>query len=176
MPYLRPSDILKTLLREDPWLLLGGLDPGQDAHALLRSFWRTYRIQQPTHKIFEMADRNEIDLDWTVPMMMHGDGARTVKKQPLEVVSLIAVLGTQYKARFGMQVSPAVLLLQRFFHPGSHAAKAEQLSQFLSPSLSAILLSVQEVQRNTRPPQGHASPGVARNCNMLSSRCYSSRT
>ena len=93
MPYHRPRTILATLLAEEPWLLLGGLDPGPDAHTMLSTFWKAYKIQHPTHKIFTMG----LDLSRTIPMMMHGDGARTTKKQPLEVVSLIAVMGLNTK-------------------------------------------------------------------------------
>ena len=74
-------------------MLLGGLDPGPDADSLLSTFWKTYKIQHPTHKIFSMG----LDMARTIPMMIHGDGARTAKKQPLEVVSLIAVLGLDTK-------------------------------------------------------------------------------
>ena len=38
LPYLRPSDTLRYLLRNEPWLVLGGLRPGQETHQLLSAF------------------------------------------------------------------------------------------------------------------------------------------
>ena len=40
-----------------------------------------------------MERENILNFESTIPMMLHGDGGRTAKKQPLEVVSLVAVLG-----------------------------------------------------------------------------------
>ena len=60
---------------------------------MLQTFWGAYKLSHPSHQVFVMADHNQVDLSWTIPLMLHGDGARTVKKQPLEVVSLVAVLG-----------------------------------------------------------------------------------
>ena len=97
LPYLKPRDVLTTLLTEDPWLLLGGLDPSPQAEELLTAFWTGYRLEHATHKVFQMAQDNLLDLKHTIPLMIHGDGGRTSKKQPLEVVSLIAVLGLDTK-------------------------------------------------------------------------------
>ena len=93
LPYLKPRNVLATLLKEDPWLLLGGLNVGQEAHQVLKTFWATYKAQHPTHRIFGLAEQGQVDLAWTIPIMLHGDGGRTVKKQPLEVISMVAVLG-----------------------------------------------------------------------------------
>ena len=97
MPYLKPRDVLTTLLTEEPWLLLGGLAPGPQAFDLLKTFWRVYRSEHATHKVFQMEQDNLLDLSRTIPLMIHGDGGRTSKKQPLEVMSLIAVLGLDTK-------------------------------------------------------------------------------
>ena len=93
LPYLAPKDVLKTLLVQEPWLLLGGLDPGVQAGEMLKTFWETYRCEHPTHKVFTMAQQGVLSLQSTIPLMLHGDSGRTAKKQPLEVVSLVAVLG-----------------------------------------------------------------------------------
>ena len=62
---------------------------------MLDTFWRLYRREHPTHQIFQLADDNDsaVNLRFCVPLMVHGDGARTLKKQPLEVISLHPVLG-----------------------------------------------------------------------------------
>ena len=95
--WLRPSDILRFLLNKYPSLLLGGCKPGVKAEAMLASFWKQYQLIDPNHALF---DGNPPDLHRTIPLNLHGDGARTQKKQPLEVVSLEAVLGIDsYKCK-----------------------------------------------------------------------------
>lgn len=93
LPYLNPRDVLVNILQKHPWLLLGGLDPGVQSREMLRTFWNTYQSEHPTHMVFRRAAAQSLKLETTIPVMLHGDGGRTVKKQPLEVVSLVAVLG-----------------------------------------------------------------------------------
>lgn len=93
MPFLRPTDVLKYFLTLEPWMLFGGLDRGPAAHELLATFWRVYRLEHPSHEVFQMAARGEVQLDHTIPLFLHGDAGRTLKKQPLEVLSLRAALG-----------------------------------------------------------------------------------
>ena len=92
LPYIKPTHMLQHLLESYPWALLGGCQPGQHKQ-LLASFWRNYRKEHASHAVFQMADNGELRLEDTVPLVFHGDGGRTVKKQPLEVVSLQSVLG-----------------------------------------------------------------------------------
>eukprot|EP00438_Fugacium_kawagutii_P008106 Skav222127 [mRNA] locus=scaffold1181:657045:658682:+ [translate_table: standard] len=92
LAYLKPRDMLNHLLSQYPWALLGGLQPGEHQQ-LLSTFWRNYRKEHPTHAVFEMAANNEVQLQNTIPLVLHGDGGRTTKKQPLEVVSVCPVLG-----------------------------------------------------------------------------------
>ncbi|CAL1152711.1 unnamed protein product [Cladocopium goreaui] len=92
VPYLKPDQMLAYLLSTHPWTVLGGLQPGEH-NQLLSSFWRQYRKEHGSHAVFAMAERKELDLEFTVPLLLHGDGGRTAKKQPLEVVSLCPVLG-----------------------------------------------------------------------------------
>ena len=92
VPYLKPDQMLAYLLSTHPWTVLGGLQPGEH-NQLLSSFWRQYRKEHGSHAVFAMAERKELDLEFTVPLLLHGDGGRTTKMQPLEVVSLCPVLG-----------------------------------------------------------------------------------
>ena len=89
LPFLKPSDVVAVLMRMFPWVLLAG-HCVQEAPALLRTFWESYRKFQPWHPVYEDLDA---DNGFTIPLVLHGDGARTQRKQPLEVVSLEAVLG-----------------------------------------------------------------------------------
>lgn len=89
MPYHSPRFLLKYLMESEPWLLLGGLPPGRDAQQLLETFWNAYRCEQPSHEVYSRQD----DFRFIIPLTLHGDGVRTLKKQPLEVVSVQPVLG-----------------------------------------------------------------------------------
>lgn len=93
LPYLRPSDTLRYLLRNEPWLVLGGLRPGQETHQLLSAFWDLYRNEHGSHAVYKMARENKVLLSHTIPVFLHGDGGRTQKKTPLEVVSIRPALG-----------------------------------------------------------------------------------
>lgn len=90
IPFLKPSDVLTTLLQKYPWLLLGGCEIGAQSERLVLSFWDTYRKEHPTHDVFQY-DRAR--LSRTIPLTIHGDGGRTQKKQPLEVFSFEPTLG-----------------------------------------------------------------------------------
>ena len=93
LPYLKPTDMRKCLLFSEPWLLLGGLAPGREAENILCTFWRLYKSEHGSHEVFEMASSGRISLARTIPIFLHGDGGRTLKKQPLEVVSFRPALG-----------------------------------------------------------------------------------
>ena len=90
-PWLKPVEILTVLMTDFPELLLGGFDPGEDAGNLLLTFWQAYQKVHPGHELF--ASANAERLSRTVPVLLHGDGGRTQKKQPIEIVSLEAALG-----------------------------------------------------------------------------------
>lgn len=90
IPFLKPSDVLTTLLQNYPWLLLGGCEIGAESERLVLSFWDAYRLEHPKHAVFKY-DRAR--LSRTIPLTIHGDGGRTQKKQPLEVFSFEPTLG-----------------------------------------------------------------------------------
>jgi len=90
LPYHKPTAVLKHLLSTEPWILLGGLKPGCQAQQLLQTFWDAYKLEHPSHEIFGTPG---IDFKFTIPLLLHGDGARTLKKQPLEVISIHPVIG-----------------------------------------------------------------------------------
>ena len=92
LPYLKPCDMLKLLLGTYPWTLLGGVQPGEHTQ-LLSSFWRHYKHEHGSHDVYQQAENGELLLSNTIPIVLHGDGGRTTKKQPLEVVSICPVLG-----------------------------------------------------------------------------------
>ena len=93
LPYLKPTDVLSHLVATYPWILLGGLQPGDSAKEFLASFWRCYKLEHGTHEVYKLAEQNKLQLEFTIPLVLHGDGGRTLKKQPLEIVSIGPVLG-----------------------------------------------------------------------------------
>lgn len=93
LPYLKPTDMLQHLLNKEPWLLLGGMAPGPNVSKMLATFWSLYRHEHPSHIVFDMETKTGLKLDHTIPLLLHGDGGRTAKKQPLEVYSFLPVLG-----------------------------------------------------------------------------------
>ena len=94
MPFIKPSNMLRCLLKSYPWVLLGGLSPGTAAQQLCLSFWKAYAQFYPTHAVFASSESCAEDvLSVTIPLMLHGDAGRTQKKQPLEVLSLETVIG-----------------------------------------------------------------------------------
>ena len=90
LPWIRPSSLLLYLLTSYQWLLLGGCEVVEQAEAMLQSFWDNYKVNHPSHTVF---NRSPVPLKPTIPVALHGDGARTQKMQPLEIFSLEAVLG-----------------------------------------------------------------------------------
>ena len=92
LPYFRPVDFLGKLLRDHAYLLLGGHDRGLASRRALHDFWHDYQNVQGTHAFFGDASWTA-RAPFTIPYCLHGDGGRTAKKQPLELISLEPVLG-----------------------------------------------------------------------------------
>ena len=93
LPYLKPSDVLKCLLTSYPWTLLGGLNPGAPSQNMLETFWLMYKQEHSSHQVYSMEKEGKLQFKTCIPLLLHGDGGRTLKKQPLEVISLFAPLG-----------------------------------------------------------------------------------
>ena len=92
LPYIKPYDYLRCLLLHHPDLLFGG-HTMVEASAGLQAFWNRFEAEQPSHAVF--GDRSR--LKCTVPYSLHGDGGRTQKKQPLDIISLEPTLGLDSK-------------------------------------------------------------------------------
>lgn len=93
LPYLKPTDVLSHLMDSYPWVLLGGLKPGLPSQQMLATFWKLYKEEHGSHAVYTMAENQQLNLEFTIPLVLHGDGGKTLKKQPLEVVSLSPILG-----------------------------------------------------------------------------------
>lgn len=78
----------KHLLTKHPQVLLGG-DALESAGPRCQAFWEKFRWQQPNHKVFEQFN----DLSQVIPIAMHGDKGRTLKKSPIACYSWESIWG-----------------------------------------------------------------------------------
>ena len=79
------------LLAKHPELLLGGDSVGLAAYRRCETFWQRFRNTQPDHAVYKRFGAEE--LKRVIPVCMHGDKGRTLKKSPIAVFSFEAVWG-----------------------------------------------------------------------------------
>ena len=89
LPIVLPSAWLKTLLTEHRFLLQGG--HGKNIHEQLKAFWDCYSFCQPDHKVYE---KNPERLPFTIPVLVHGDEGRYLKKGNFMICTVECVLGS----------------------------------------------------------------------------------
>lgn len=99
MPILLPSSWFQVLMEKYEWLLCGG--PGHDIHEEFGAFWSLYERVQPNHRVFE---KTRAQLRCTVPVLVHGDEGRYVKKGNFMVCTIECILGSDPKKRAASQV------------------------------------------------------------------------
>ncbi|CAE7212783.1 unnamed protein product [Symbiodinium sp. CCMP2592] len=82
VPVLLPQDFIRTL-SDKGFLhkLLGG--PVRNSGPRLQEFWERYRLSEPDHDIWL---HSHIQEDTLVPLLVHGDGGRTYRKDELMVL------------------------------------------------------------------------------------------
>lgn len=78
----------KYILQRCPELLLGG-DPLHMAENRCKEFWNNFKQYQPWHAVFQ----HHSELSTVIPICMHGDKGRTLKKSPIAVFSWESVWG-----------------------------------------------------------------------------------
>lgn len=92
-PYIKFSDWVEFLLQSGRLArLLCACDSIDSMRAKLRVFWDRYRGIHPDHLIFEMESKG-LDLTLVVPVFTHSDEGRSLKHQPLFVLSTHGALG-----------------------------------------------------------------------------------
>ena len=94
VPYFKVSDIIRLLSDKYPWLLSGGRT-GAAAHELNVNFWDNFKLAHGDHAVFEHFSRDDLARVW--PCLSHADGARTLKKTPIEVMSTQTAYGIKRK-------------------------------------------------------------------------------
>ena len=88
-------DWLKFHLSYNTFHILTGLarpDPKRE-QLILKEFWRRYKLLKPTHELWEVVERNGIDLGRTVPTLLHGDEGRGRKRQAFLILAYHSYLG-----------------------------------------------------------------------------------
>ena len=87
--HVRPEDWLSFLLATDPALLAG---PGvRDPRPVFEAFWETLRLSNPQHCVFATHGH---ELGQVVPLMLHGDEGRSIKKTAYLIVSMQSPIGS----------------------------------------------------------------------------------
>ncbi|CAE7454880.1 unnamed protein product, partial [Symbiodinium microadriaticum] len=86
--HVRPQSWVQFLLRECPDLLGGS--PGE-CYSNFECFWKLYKMEHPTHAIFSTHAQR---LDSVVPLCIHGDEGRGLKKSNYLVMSMQSPLGS----------------------------------------------------------------------------------
>ena len=91
VPYLSPVDFFQFLLGKAPELLMGGAESIHQGECQLHSFWECYRKSHGEHEIFSQCSASE--LKNVVPVALHGDEGRGLRRGNTCVMSAEAVIG-----------------------------------------------------------------------------------
>ena len=86
---LLPTSWVRELLTNYPFLLGGGY--GNDMQKELSAFWALYKFVQPGHEVYK---KDPSQLAFTLPLLLHGDEGRYLKKANYMVCMLECVLGS----------------------------------------------------------------------------------
>ena len=92
LPWIRPSAGVKFLLERHPVLLLG---TEKKLAEQLSSFWSLYQAVQPGHDVFKDATK----LSCTIPMLLHGDEGRYLKRSNFMICTIESVFGSNPQPR-----------------------------------------------------------------------------
>ena len=86
--HVKPRSWIRHWMTHAPELLGGCSGPASDN---FEAFWRTYEVQHPNHVVFETHSHQ---LEKVVPLLLHGDEGRTVKRTNYLVMSMESPLGS----------------------------------------------------------------------------------
>ena len=146
--HVKPQDWVKYWMDTSPETI-GGCN--NDAETIFSAFWALYRLQHPEHKVFQQhGDR----LHKVVPLCIHGDEGRAVKRTNFLVCSVESVLGSVQDGRVSQGCSCEAKLMSRpsiptyepdtpppAIDPNMLRVAAEQLTNFKGHSyLSRMLI------------------------------------
>ena len=106
--HVRPQSWLQYLLSSSPELLSGHADVKRQ----FLCFWQAFRLGNPDHAIFSSHLVN--CLDHCVPLLLHGDEGRSMKKGKCMIMSIQSILGSVPKPKSRSSCDCAEILQQ---HP-----------------------------------------------------------
>ncbi|CAK9057287.1 Uncharacterized protein SCF082_LOCUS30771, partial [Durusdinium trenchii] len=92
---IRLRDWCRFLVDYGCWHVLVGLSRANPVReqAILREFWRRYRLWRPDHQIWRLVDCGAVDLSRTAPMILHGDEGRGFKRGAFLVAAYHSYIG-----------------------------------------------------------------------------------
>ncbi|CAE7866948.1 unnamed protein product, partial [Symbiodinium necroappetens] len=92
LPVVKFSTWAKYLLDYEKLEHLIGV-PEQDMEPRLEEFWHRYKVLNPEHQVFVLAENESLQLKRTVPVFAHIDEGRTYKSKALLILSIHGCLG-----------------------------------------------------------------------------------
>ena len=91
--WIRPSDFLSYIIKHDHLHLILGHRTLAEARPSLHLFWSLYEKIAPNHQVFERARQGLLTLDQTIPIYLHADEGRTLKKRAVFIMQWQPVCG-----------------------------------------------------------------------------------
>lgn len=91
-PYVSFTNWLRYLVEYDQLEHIVGVQKLDDMQPLLRTFWDRFQKLHPEH-IIATRDDPEFQHDMCLPVLLHGDEGRGLKKKQLMVLSIHGVIG-----------------------------------------------------------------------------------
>ena len=88
LPMILPSSWLKRLLKDYPFLLSGGRENALQDQP--EAFWTCFHFFQPEHVAFQKSKQ---ELRSTIPLLLHGDEGRYLKKGNYMVCTIETPIG-----------------------------------------------------------------------------------
>ena len=86
--HIKPESWIQYLMAEEP-PLLGGWNNSTEAN--FEAFWKAFQVEHPSHEIFNFhGDR----LSTVIPVLLHGDEGRAVKRTNYLVMSMESPIGS----------------------------------------------------------------------------------
>lgn len=133
------------LLKKHPEVLLGG-DTLESGEARCRSFWEKFQKHQPHHKVFEhLSDC----LGCVIPICLHGDKGRTLKKSPIACYSWESIWGLPRDLR-DTAAKPAMnRRTQQKYDTGRLGATCFERSMSMCPGSGAKIIDKHEASKCT---------------------------
>ena len=151
LPYLSPLKLIPYLLERAPEILLGGCD-AVEGQRLLSTFWSTYRGSHPTHRVFQ---EHAGSLSTVLPLCVHGDEGRGVRKGNTCLLTVESVLGMD--ARSNM-------------NSGAHYSACKCCS-----NTAGLDMSKQVLTKPTKQPGSAAPPLAAQQAHNISGHPFLSK-